>query len=146
MGRMISTIGFSKKSLRHFISLLKESGVTRLVDTRLHNTSQLSGFAKKQDLEYILELVHIDYVHCPTLAPTDDILKHYKKKEISWEQYEQDYLKLIKKREILPLVKRLMDGEHICLLCSEHESEHCHRRLLAEYVQESIDDTTIHHL
>lgn len=60
---------FFKKSLRHFIELLKVSNVTNLVDIRLNNTSQLAGYAKKDDLEYILELVGIEYKHDPSLAP-----------------------------------------------------------------------------
>ena len=38
------TIGFTKKSAETFFSLLRESGVLRVLDIRLHNTSQLAGF------------------------------------------------------------------------------------------------------
>ncbi|MFC6602081.1 hypothetical protein ACFQDF_11660 [Ectobacillus funiculus] len=43
----IATIGFSKKNLRKFLGFLKDAEVTCLVDTRLNNTSQLSGLRKK---------------------------------------------------------------------------------------------------
>jgi uncharacterized protein (DUF488 family) len=59
----ICTIGFSKKSLRKFIDLLEQGNVTRIVDTRLNNTSQLAGYAKKEDLKYVLELVGISPSH-----------------------------------------------------------------------------------
>jgi len=43
----ICTIGYTKKSLRNFIGRLQKHNVDKLVDVRLHNTSQLAGFAKK---------------------------------------------------------------------------------------------------
>lgn len=98
--REIYTIGFSKKSLRHFIELLKVSNVTNLVDIRLNNTSQLAGYAKKDDLEYILELVGIEYKHDPSLAPDEDLLEAYKKKRIAWEQYEDRYFQILAERKI----------------------------------------------
>ena len=40
------TIGFTRKSAETFFTQLKTSGVRTLIDTRLNNRSQLSGFAK----------------------------------------------------------------------------------------------------
>ena len=42
----VYTIGFTKKSASDFFGLLRESGAKRLIDVRLNNVSQLSGFAK----------------------------------------------------------------------------------------------------
>lgn len=44
---IIYTIGFSKKSLKEFISRLKKADVKKIIDVRLNNTSQLAGYAKK---------------------------------------------------------------------------------------------------
>jgi len=49
---IVCTIGFSKKNLRQFITRLQEAGVEKVMDIRLNNTSQLAGYAKKQDLGY----------------------------------------------------------------------------------------------
>jgi hypothetical protein len=38
------TIGFTRKSAREFFTLLKQSGVRRVLDVRLNNNSQLAGF------------------------------------------------------------------------------------------------------
>ena len=147
MSEIICTIGFAKKSLRTFVQLLKDAKVTKLIDTRLNNTSQLAGFAKKDDLAYILELVGIKYVHDPLLAPTDSILKGYKKKEITWPQYEELYLQLLKDRNILNKVTNQLTDEVACFLCSEDKPEHCHRRLLVEYIQQScLQEASIKHL
>jgi|SRR3954447_11180756 uncharacterized protein (DUF488 family) len=147
MPKTICTIGFAKKPLKTFVQLLKDAGVTKLVDTRLNNTSQLAGFAKKNDLAYIMELVSIKYIHEPIMAPTDEILKQYKKKEITWSQYEKAYLGLLEERQILDYAIKQISDETICFLCSEDKPHHCHRRLLAEYIQQNYSiEMTIHHL
>lgn len=50
----LSTIGFTRKPAKRFFHLLRKSGARRIVDVRIHNTSQLAGFAKKNDLTYFL--------------------------------------------------------------------------------------------
>ena len=84
------TIGFTKKSAEKLFTQLSRSGVQRLVDVRLNNTSQLAGFAKREDLAYFLKAIcGIDYVHVPELAPTAQILDAYKKHKGDWAVYEQ---------------------------------------------------------
>ena len=51
------TIGFTKKSAKQFFEILKQSGVKRIIDTRLNNVSQLAGFTKRTDLEYFLQQI-----------------------------------------------------------------------------------------
>ncbi len=149
----IFTIGFTKKTAEHFFELLKSAGVQRIVDVRLKNNSQLAGFAKAKtdddrDLSYLLEkTVGINhYIHLPQqLAPTKDILDAYKKHKGDWKVYETAFNRLMESREIeSTLVKEIKDGD--CLLCSEHEPEHCHRRLVAEYLQKKWQHVTIEHL
>ena len=60
------TIGFTKKSAETFFTRLKDAGVTRLVDVRLNNVSQLAGFTKKDDLRYFTKAIcNMEYVHMP---------------------------------------------------------------------------------
>jgi|GEM_PF-366325 len=135
------TIGFTKKSAQQFFELLIQSRVKRIVDTRLQNSSQLAGFAKRKDLEYFLKaLGNIEYVHLLDLAPTKEILSDYKKKRIDWETYEDKFNQLIGDRKIEKHVSpQLLD--RACLLCSEAKPHHCHRRLVAEYFQKKIGDS-----
>ncbi|WP_047150828.1 DUF488 domain-containing protein [Aneurinibacillus tyrosinisolvens] len=139
MNFQIYTLGFSKKSLRQFVDFLQEGNINRLIDTRLNNTSQLSGFSKKGDLEYIMELVNIDYRHDVSLAPTEEILTSYKKKAITWGEYEKHYIELLYKRKIETRIPEILEDKRVCFLCSEDKPHHCHRRLLAEYIQNHID-------
>ena len=45
----VFTIGFTKKSAEHFFNELKDNNVKKIIDVRLNNISQLSGFAKKNE-------------------------------------------------------------------------------------------------
>lgn len=40
-------IGFTRMTARNFFGRLSEAGVRKVIDVRLHNTSQLAGFAKR---------------------------------------------------------------------------------------------------
>ena len=142
----IFTIGFTKKSAETFFTRLKKSGVKRIVDVRLNNVSQLAGFAKKDDLRYFAKSIcDLDYVHVPTLAPTQDILNAYKKQKGDWSLYERQFLTLIKDRKIEDKISRdTLDGG--CLLCSEEKPHHCHRRLVAEYLKDAWGDVEIEHI
>lgn len=142
----IFTIGFTKKSAEQFFTRLKQLGLERLLDTRLNNVSQLAGFTKKNDLSFFLrEICNIDYVHLPELAPTQDILDAYKKNGGDWPTYERQFLALMATRRVeATLDKKLIAGG--CLLCSEATPEHCHRRLVAEYLREKWGDVDIQHL
>jgi len=140
------TIGFTKKSAKQFFELLKKNQVKSLIDTRLNNKSQLSGFAKKGDLEYFLgALASIKYLYKPEFAPSDEILKKYKEGSMNWKEYEEKYLGLLKQRNILKNLDFSI-FENACFLCSEHSPEHCHRRLLAEYLFQNNPALKIIHL
>ena len=130
----IYTIGFTKKSLKEFIDLLKKNEITKLIDTRLSRDSQLSGFAKSKDIKYVLEeVLKIKYEVIPEFSPTKELLKTYQKDK-DWEKYEEGFLELIKERELERFKDIVLDEkERICLLCSEEKADKCHRRLLAEF-------------
>jgi len=132
----LHTIGFTKKKAERFFGMLKNAGVKRVLDVRLNNVSQLAGFAKKEDLIYFLrQLGGMDYVHLSDLAPTQEMLDAYKKHKGDWAVYEERFLELMAKRRIEDsLEKEMLDGG--CLLCSEDQPHHCHRRLVAEYLRE----------
>ena len=143
----IYTIGFTKKSAETFFTRLSGAGVRRLVDVRLNNVSQLAGFAKKEDLRYFAKAIcGIDYAHVQELAPTAEILDPYKKqKNGDWDLYERQFLNLMRERRIEETMQPdLLDGA--CLLCSEEKPHHCHRRLVAEYLQQHWADVEIHHI
>lgn len=136
MGINVFTIGFTKTSAENFFRRLKQSNVRNIVDVRLNNTSQLSGFAKAADLSYFVkEIFGAGYSHAPLLAPTKKILDKLKKEKGKWSDYERDFIGLMEQRKIeQKLSPEMFDGA--CLLCSEDTPHHCHRRLVVEYLNE----------
>lgn len=141
------TIGFTQKPAEKFFELVKNNKIKRVIDVRLNNISQLSGFAKRDDLKYFLrELCDAEYIHVKDLAPTKDILDAYKKKAITWEAYEDKFLNLMSQRNIERTIEQSL-LENGCLLCSEHKPHHCHRRLVVEYLNQNWNaDINVVHL
>jgi len=140
------TIGYTHKSAEKFFSLLAVNNIKNIIDIRLNNSSQLAGFTKKKDLEYFLRNIsEINYFHLPFLAPTKEILNAYKKKEISWNEYEFQFISLMKESKIEHKIdiEILQNG---CLLCSEEKADKCHRRLVAEYLKNQFKDIIITHI
>lgn len=140
------TIGFTKTSAESFFSRLIEAGVKKVVDVRLRNTSQLAGYAKRDDLRYFLQTIAgIEYEHKEELAPTKELLLDYKKVRKDWDAYERQFLELMAAREVEKTLSKA-SLNRACLLCSEASPERCHRRVVAEYLQEKWGDIEIVHL
>lgn len=141
------TIGFTKKRAEQFFELLKKHQVKTLVDVRISNSSQLAGFAKGSDLTYFLKQIGgISYRHIVDFAPTKELLSDYRAGKVDWSGYERVFTGLLDKRAISKRYNAA-DFDGCCFLCSEETPEHCHRRLLAEYLKNHSDeDVRIVHL
>ncbi len=141
------TIGFTQKTAEQFFTLLEQHGVTVLADTRLRPNSQLSGFAKQQDLPYFLKrMLDCEYSHWPTMAPNADILDTYRQDK-DWAAYETRFKALLDERNLINTLDQAWWGEHrVCLLCSEHKPDQCHRRLVAEYLAAQWQNVEVIHL
>lgn len=150
------TIGFTQKTAEEFFESLNAKDISLLIDIRLNNKSQLAGFAKGRDLKYFLKkLGNIDYAHEIDFAPTKELLDDWKKKRISWEEYENIYNQLLIDRSAENIFKEhYLDSQNvlshnICFLCSENTPDYCHRRLLANYLKKTcleLNNSEIIHL
>jgi uncharacterized protein (DUF488 family) len=140
-------MGFTRKSAAEFFDALKRAGIQRLLDVRLHNTSQLAGFTKRDDLAFFLrEICGADYGHEPLLAPSPDLFDAYKKRKGSWQAYERGFLALMAERQIERKLDRSLFALPTLLLCTEPTAQRCHRRLVLEYLQTRWGDLAIVHL
>ena len=102
---------------------------------RLNNASQLAGFARRADLPFFLErLCGAEYLHEPRLAPTREILEQYRNGAVGWPGYEKRFLALLRERRVEAALDKNLFGAPTVLLCSEASPEHCHRRLVLEYL------------
>jgi len=144
----IYTIGFTQKNAEKFFGLIKNNGISLLVYVRLNNTSQLAAFSKYPDIEFFLkEICGCGYKHEICFAPEDSTLSRYKKKDIGWDSYVEEFSETMKKRNIKDYIKNNYDiPMDICLLCSEATPEYCHRRLIAELMHEVFPKAEIIHL
>lgn len=142
------TIGFTQKRAETFFELLRQHGVKRLVDIRVSPDGQLSGFAKKDDLPFLLDRLAdgCAYVHMSELAPTKEILKDYRR-DSDWARYVDRFGALMEERRIPETLDRAgFERTPSCLLCSEATPEKCHRRLVAERIAKRWPDVEIVHL
>ena len=145
----IYTIGFTKKDAKTFFELLNDNKITLVVDVRLNNTSQLSGFSKYPDIEYFLfRCSKCLYKSDKLFSPEEKTLNDYKKKNISWNEYVNQFMTTMKNRNITEYIKKEYGHEisyqNICFLCSEETPEQCHRRLIAEIFAEIFSLNIVH--
>lgn len=137
------TIGFTQKSAETFFGLLSANSVKKLIDTRLNNTGQLAGFSKRDDLRYFCNtILSMEYVHWQESAPEESMLNAYKKKEIDWAEYAAEYLAMLERRKVEGGMS-LIAGGNACLLCSEAKPHHCHRSILASYLNKKSGGAVI---
>ncbi len=104
---------------------------------RLNNSSQLAGFARRDDLPFFLgELCSAQYLHEPMLAPTRDMLDAYRNGREGWPGYERRFLELMRERRVEEALDSKLFEVPTVLLCSEARPERCHRRLVLEYLDD----------
>ncbi len=143
----IYTIGFTETTAEHFFGRLEGAGVEQVLDVRLNNSSQLSGFAKAKDLPYfLLRLIGASYSHESRLAPTQELLDDYKKRRGDWSIYERGFLELMAERRIENTLSPSDFDVRTALLCSEATADRCHRRLVCEYLASHWPDVQAAHL
>lgn len=136
----VYTIGFTKRPAAEFFGALERAGIRLLVDVRLNNVSQLSGYSKRDDLAFFLKRIGgIEYEHRVDLAPTAEMLDAYRKHQIGWPEYERRFLDLMAQRQIEAVVDLGKWGQQpTVLLCSEPTAERCHRRLVLDHLRRTI--------
>ena len=122
---ILYTMGFTQKSAEQFFGSIKEHGIDLLVDIRLNNKSQMAGFTKGDDLRYFLDKIcSCEYRHCVEYAPTKDVLDGYKKKSITWDEYVEQYISLMRRRQsVKNFIEQFSEYGTACLLCSEPAAE-----------------------
>jgi len=132
----VFSIGLAGRSAESFFGTLRNAGVKRVLDIRLHNTSNLAGFGRRSDLPFLLrELCGADYAHEPLLAPSPELFDGLKKtRELSWEDYERGMRALLAERRIDDILDSGEFAVPTALICACADAEHCHRRLVLEHL------------
>ena len=139
------TIGYAQKSAKELFDILKRNQVRKVIDVRLKNANSYCFYTHKRDFGFLLSLADIGYEHKENWAPEGWLLDGYKNKQFSWNEYVVEFNKLIRRRNIIQGVKA-EDLDGCVLLCAEPTSEMCHRRLLAEFFKENLQNIEVVHL
>lgn len=81
----------------------------------------------------------------PALSPSTELLKDYHDKKINWDEYEILFTKevLETQKEFIEIIGELCKNHTISLLCWEETPEKCHRRLVAERINELFPEVKL---
>lgn len=108
-----------------------------VLDVRLKNTNQLSGFTKQEDLEYFTHVIaHADYVHDPEYAPSKDLLDEYLDKGMPYEEYFAQYEQEMKERNAIPqFFEKYGKYKSIAIVGTATKKRHSHAEELQKLLE-----------
>jgi uncharacterized protein (DUF488 family) len=140
----IYTIGFAGKTEERFYTILHDAGVQCIWDVRLWRDSVADYFAWARGSELQRRCKH-KYEWHREFAPTDELLGGVKHGGLELATAFDGIRKLLTTRAPEKnITAEQLDG--ICLMCSEKLPEHCHRKIVAEYLAAHFSDVEIVHL
>jgi uncharacterized protein (DUF488 family) len=135
--KRLFTIGYEQTPPKAVLDELEQAGVKLVVDVRAVTSSRRPGFSKNQ-LAAGLDERGIAYVHLAALGtPKEgrlaarsgqyDVLANIFAKHLKTPQAKEQM------DELSALVKK---AGPVCLLCYERDHTECHRRMIAEIIEE----------
>jgi uncharacterized protein (DUF488 family) len=135
--RKLFTIGYEQTPPKAVLDELEHAGVKLLVDVRAVTSSRRPGFSKNQ-LSAGLDERGIAYVHLAGLGtPKEGRLAARSGKYDVLHRIYTKHLKTPQAKEELDELSALVKkAGPVCLLCYERDHEHCHRRWIAEIIED----------
>jgi uncharacterized protein (DUF488 family) len=135
--KKLFTIGYEQTPAKSVLDELEQAGVKMLVDVRAVASSRRPGFSKSQ-LAAGLDESGISYVHLRGLGtPKEGRLAA---RAGQYETLQKIYAKHLKtpqaKEELDELSALVKKSGPVCILCYERDHLHCHRRWIAEIIEE----------
>ena len=135
--KKLFTIGYEQTPSKAVLDELEQAGVKLLVDVRAIASSRRPGFSKSQ-LAAGLDERGIGYVHLRGLGTpkTGREAARSGQYELLHKIYSA-HLKTAQAREELDELSSLVkQSGPVCILCYERDHRHCHRRWIAEAIEE----------
>jgi len=132
------TIGYEQAKSEAVLKELKAAKVELLVDVRAVAASRRPGFSKRQ-LAAGLDEYGIGYLHLRGLGTPKEGRLAARSGDLPslWRIYEKHLKTPEAKVELDELTALVKSGRRVCLLCYERDTDHCHRRRVAQRVQNS---------
>ena len=136
-GKDLFTIGYQQTPPKAVLDELKNAGVKLLVDVRAVAASRRPGFSKNQ-LAAGLKERGIGYLHFQGLGtPTAGRLAARAGDMKSLEAIYARHLKTPQaKQEMAELAGLVEKAGPVCILCFERDHKDCHRKFIAEIIEE----------
>jgi len=135
--RKLFTIGYEQTPAKSVLDELEQAGVKLLVDVRAVASSRRPGFSKTQ-LAAGLDKRGISYLHLRGLGtPKEGRLAARAGDYGTLQKIYAKHLKTPQAREELDELSSLVKKSGpVCILCYERDHRHCHRRWIAEIIEE----------
>lgn len=135
--KKLFTIGYEQTPAKSVLDELERAGVKLLVDVRAVASSRRPGFSKSQ-LAAGLDERGISYVHLRGLGtPKEGRLAARAGQYETLKKIYTKHLKTAQAREELDELSALVNKSGpVCILCYERDHQHCHRRWIAEIIEE----------
>ena len=149
------TIGHSKHEFSRFVDLLKENGISLLIDVRTSPYSRYNPQYNKENIEVLLKPHNIHYLHAgKKLGGRPPDPECYKSKKIPGEGvdylHEVEYPEVMKRQWFKKGVKRLLElanEQRTAVMCSEEDPKMCHRHhLIAKYIMGHYPEVEVIHI
>ena len=141
--KTLFTIGYEQTPAKSVLDELERTGVKLLVDVRAVASSRRPGFSKSQ-LAAGLDERGISYMHLRGLGTPKDGRLAARASE--YDTLQKIYTKHLKtpqaKEELDELSALVKKSGPVCILCYERDHRHCHRRWIAEIIEERDGVTT----
>jgi uncharacterized protein (DUF488 family) len=135
--KKLFTIGYEQTPAKSVLDEIERSGVKLLVDVRAVASSRRPGFSKNQ-LAAALDERGISYVHLRGLGtPKDGRIAARSGKFDTLHKIYAKHLKTPQAREELDELSSMVNKSGpVCILCYERDHTHCHRRWIAEIIED----------
>ena len=135
--KKLFTIGYEQTPAKAVLDELAQAGVKLLVDVRAVASSRRPGFSKSQ-LAAGLDERGIAYLHLRGLGTPKDGREAARSGQ--FELLHKIYVKHLKtiqaKEQLDELSALVRQSGPVCILCYERDHLHCHRRWIAEIIEE----------
>jgi uncharacterized protein (DUF488 family) len=135
--KKLFTIGYEQTPAKSVLDELERAGVKLLVDVRAVASSRRPGFSKSQ-LAAGLDERGIAYLHLRGLGtPKDGRIAARGGQFDALHKIYAKHLKTPQAREELDELSSLVQKSGpVCILCYERDHLHCHRRWIAEIIED----------
>lgn len=140
------TIGYEGVGIENWVEILKQNGISLVIDVREKPISRKKGFSKTILCD-ILTNNDINYLHMGILGSPPDLRSELHATQ-NYPSFFGKYLGYLRKQSgALKIVISKVNKDTTCLMCFEKDPLKCHRSVIADYLLAKYPgDVRVEHL